>query len=62
MIYGKEIFDHTHIQGLAESPWACDQGNAVLIVPPFPDKICLIDIKTVILSDGYKILISNGNY
>ena len=62
MIYGKEIFDHTHIQGLAESSWACDQSNTVLIVPPFPDKIRLIDIKTVILSDGYKILISNGNY
>ena len=55
MIYGKEIFDHTHIQGLAESSWACDQSNTVLIVPPFPDKIRLIDIKTVILSDGYKI-------
>ncbi len=62
MIYGKEIFDHTHIQGLAESSWACDQSNTVLIVPPLPDKIRLIDIKTVILSDGYKILISNGNY
>ena len=62
MVHRKEILRHTHIQCLTKPSRAGDQSNTVLLIPPFPDKISLVDIKTVILSNGYKILISDGNY
>ena len=56
----KKLLQHTHVQRLPETPWARDQRHIIPAFPPLPYKIRLINIKTTVFPDFFKILIANA--
>ncbi len=50
-----------HIQCLSKSARTCDQDYFICVIPPFPDKICLVNIKYMLGSYFLKILIPESS-
>ena len=57
----KKGLDHTHVQCLPKSPGPGDQGNAVPVFPPLPNKMGFVNIKIISLAYGLKILVSDSH-
>lgn len=53
---GKELLCHAHVQCFAETPGACNQGDAVTVFPPFLYEICFVNIETILLYEVAEIL------
>lgn len=56
----EKIFQRAHRQGLAEAPEAGDECNCILVLTPFSDEFCLIDIKELSLNQLPIILMSDA--
>ena len=54
------MLQHAHVQSLSKASGAGDQRDHILVLPPLPDEVCLVDIETICLNQLFKILMSDA--
>ena len=61
-IHSKKASNGAHVQCFSKPARTRNQSNLIGILPPFPDKLCLVNIKEMTSPYFFKVLIAKSRF